>query len=235
MAVSDYLTSYSEGDVKVILTGDFDETELYCDIIREAMEHPVRFAPPIEITKIYDKSFIVKTNQLLADFLVNDSYWNGDYKPHMETVCDFKKRSYFKGPRNSLPPYVVETLLAQNQKLESMYNGHPTYAEKGMEGVISHLTGRQLENDAMVFWNSDDKGSANNLQFRSLHLRILVKVAHNNFVSFYGRVTNVPTDETELTTLRKKFEALRDLVFRSIYTKDPHGLIKFYDFIQNEF
>lgn len=247
MAGIDYLTSYSKGDVSVILKGDINEYELYSDIIREAMEHPVRFAPPIEIKFVTDDTTTVKTNALIAEFLVNDVFWSGEYKPEMVTIFDFKKPNMFHSPqKHTLPHHIPHILLSQNKKLDLECQKHQLYDTEGIEGVISQTTGRQLEYDAKAFWTSDDKvikkgngktitNHANVLQYRTPKLRILAKIAHNNFVTFFGRVTDPPTDEAELSQLEKKFKDLKYLLIKSIFTKDPNGLIKFYDFIKKEF
>lgn len=246
MAGIDYLTRYSKGDFSVILKGDINEDELYSDLIREAMEHPVRFAPPIEIEFVTDDITTVKTNALLAEFLVHDESWNGEYKPKLETVYDFKKPNMFHYQcKNTLPNYVHGVLNAQNKALEDPYIRDPRYVNGGMEDVISDITQRELEYDAKVFWSIDEKviqkgrkkivNTAYILQYRTSNLRILAKVANNNFVTFFGKVTNPPTDKRELRQLEKKFETLRNSLFRSIYTKDEDGLINFYNFIKEEF
>jgi hypothetical protein len=246
-------TEFLRDDVNVILEGEVDFKDLFCTLCQEVLGSS--HMPPIELHKVsigeYKGKTLVKTNPILADFLVDSWYWAGEYLPEnkpvmdMDTVFNFMGKNVFPNSPNKLPFDIPYTFLDQNKTLLQRIKEHPLYEDLGTEGIIIHKIGRRLDDDAKIFWTAEEvvvkKGrymnvnKSNILQYRTPKMRVLIKVAHNNFVSFFLKFVNPSTDETELLNLRKKGKALKDLVIQSINKKDPNGLIKFYDFIEKEF
>lgn len=141
--------------------------------------------------------------------------------------------------RGKTPPHVFETMGKQNaaftKRLQHMKELHPALTkDTPVWTAIEELTGFTLEHSAKLTWteNKTDLGTEYIIQFRTPTFRVLVKVAANNFVSFFVKTLFPPTDEAALKAFKQRCHDLKFGLIGSLIRGQEDGLLHFYDSIR---
>lgn len=213
--------SYSIGNSKIPQVAFYNYENDYYIVDTEESMH--------ELMKTYNAMlFVLKDNQSLGEAIQSD----------MDTIykkfenCLFKSRDK-KWVIRSLPKNVYETFDLQNDTLKSCL----TLSSTGqLHDEIRRLTRKFIEEESKLTWTVEeyDKGKAYLLQYRTPNLRILVKIASNNFGNMFVKVRYPPSGD-KLEKLKNTCEQLKYQLFGSILKGDAYGLVDFYNKIIEEF
>lgn len=232
---------------KIAKTDDWNLFDIELDIYQEARNNGTSKPPSITFYDYDEQSYIVDTEPFMA-ILMKEDYkaeafnledgqsLGEEISSKMETVYKKFENGLFKNkaskkPLRSLPQKVYQTLELQNNELMLNLTENTTLQDK-----IEMHTCKVIEEDSKLTWTLEetDRGKAYLLQYRTTNLRILVKLAENNFGNMFVK-TRFPPTGLELKAFQAKCEKLKFQLFGSILRGNENGLIDFYNKIILEF
>jgi hypothetical protein len=182
------------------------------------------------------------TTHYIATFLVAE--WDAvmmETDGKLETVYQHMNKGEFKTKaRGKTPHYVFKTMKEQNfaftKRLQDMKEEHPDLTKETSDWeAIEKITGFDLEKSAKLTWteNKTPRGGIEYIvQFRTQTLRVLVKVAPDNFVSFFVKTLFPPTDEAALKAFKQRCHDLKFALIGSLIRRQEDGLLHFYESIR---
>ena len=228
-------------------TDDLDLLDIELDIYQEARIIGSSTPPSITFYVYNENSYIIETEPFMATMFKED--YNGDIfvledeqtlgepvSSKLETIYKKFENGLFKNKKTkkeirSLPKKVYETLKYQNEQLYDCVLNNET-----LQNEVQRRTQMNIEDDSKLVWTHEenDRGTVNILQFRSHNLRILVKIASNNFANMFVKIRYPPTG-LALESLQDKCKKIKFQLFGSIIRGDENGLVTFYNNIIEEF
>jgi hypothetical protein len=115
-----------------------------------------------------------------------------------------------------------------------MMKEHPDLTGTSVRTAIEKVTAFPLEDSSKLTWteNKTDRGTEYIVQFRTPTFRVLVKVATNNFVSFFVKTLFPPTDEVALKAFKQRCHDLKFGLIGSLIRGQDDGLLHFYEAIR---
>lgn len=217
-----------------------------CNHVISAIHYDASIKDPDSYVKFYpslsDESVFVHTTPYIASFLVSE--WDAivlETNGKLETVYQYmtprNKGGEFKTSQKGVTPqYIFKTAEKQNAVFQkALKSKTPNLVDNSDWQIMEQLIDFDLEDTSKLVWtrNDTDRGVEYILQFRTSYLSVLVKVASNNFVSFFVKCIFPPTGDEALKKFKSKCNELKFKVIGSLIRSQDNGLFHFYEQVHN--